>query len=432
MTLNSQEMTVCVVSGPTLSGKSYMLNWLRCLPAYKNAPLVEMDKIRQTIFGGRKLTDSEHVFKNEATLHALKTKLIMDRPSIIFMEMGLPTEEKHQKPLVATIVDAQRHINEEEIGRGRRCALRIALKIILNYCDIESVKRRIGYRRNHPGDDSGTDVFSLETWLRDMSLLFEPPRIYTPLPINTSDESEAAVQEYRQEVLSFISGDHLPIDSTAWRSRMNEFEDLINQARRISGQSHKRCFIPYKPDQRIDQFKKVKLLALDCDGVMTDGTTLVGTATFGSELQQMTGATGIELARFSHRDGAGIHALIETGVPVVMITSQTSEYVAIRGEKLKKVNGGDDRKFTYFHRVRNKVQCLLNYLVRYHPEITPSQVCYVGDDIGDIAVMKTVGLPVAVQDAQPEVKEVALYITERAGGDGAVREICDLIRQNQN
>lgn len=182
-------------------------------------------------------------------------------------------------------------------------------------------------------------------------------------------------------------------------------------------------------DRVLSLLKEVKLLALDCDGVMTDGTVLVGTATLGSELQQMTGTTGIELARFSCRDGAGIQALIETGVPVIMITNQRSEYVAVRGKKLRNINGRDDRKFAYFCKVGNKPQCLLDYLARHHPEITPDQVCYVGDDLSDIAIMKIVGLPIAVKDAQPEAKEVALHITEKAGGCGAVREICDLIRK---
>ncbi|OGN32514.1 MAG: hypothetical protein A3I92_01930 [Candidatus Yanofskybacteria bacterium RIFCSPLOWO2_02_FULL_43_10b] len=184
-----------------------------------------------------------------------------------------------------------------------------------------------------------------------------------------------------------------------------------------------------KTDQVLNLFQNIKLLALDCDGVMTDGTTLVGTAQFNSELQKMGGATGLELARFNHRDGAGIHALIESGVPVIMITSQRSAYVANRGEKLFEANGRDPRKFYYFYRVDSKPECLLNYLAECHAEIHPAKVCYMGDDLGDIAIMKMVGLPVAVKDAQPEVKEIALYITEKTGGDGAVREVCDLIRK---
>ena len=428
MSDNGQELTVCVVSGPTLSGKSYLLNWLLGLPEYRDAPLIEMDKIRQAIFGDRKLTDSEHVLKNEATLHLLKTKLIVERPRIIFLEMGLPTENNHHKPLVATMADAQRYIEEIETELLERSHdLRISLKVILDYCDIESVKRRIGYRQSQIDPDSCADVLDLETWLRDMSLLFEAPRVYEPLPINTSDESATAVQKRNREVIGFLRG-NMPLEPDEWRQRMNEFESIIEKTRNIYGK---------RPGaERIkrtsDLFRNIKLLALDCDGVMTDGTTLVGTATFGSELQQMTGATGIELARFNHRDGAGIHALIETGVPVIMITSQTSEYVAVRGEKLRRVNGSNDRKFAYFHQVKNKVQCLLDYLAKHHSEISPDHVCYVGDDIGDIAIMRTVGLPVAVQDAQPEVKEVALYITEKAGGRGAVREVCDLIMKTEN
>ena len=77
--------------------------------------------------------------------------------------------------------------------------------------------------------------------------------------------------------------------------------------------------------------------------------------------------------------------------------------------------------------LENKVQCLIDYLAKHHPEISLDQICYMCDDIGDISIMKAVGLPIAVQDAQPEAKEVALHITDRAGGNGAVREVCDLI-----
>ena len=424
-----KELTVCVVSGPTLSGKSHLLNWLRSLPEYRNTTLIEMDKIRLSIFGNRKLTDTEHVFKNEATLHALKTKLITDRPKIVFLEMGLPTETKHQKPLLATIADAQRYIDAIETEASQRqlnCSPKINLKVILNYCDEETVKRRISYRLSRPDLDSSTNVFDIETWLRDMSLLFEVPQIYQPLPINTSDESESIVQEYRQEVLSFINGSW-PINKALWPTRMNEFKNLINQARKISGISRGNS----ETNQTKGLFERVKLLALDCDGVMTDGTTLVGTATLGSDLQKMTGATGIELSRFNHRDGAGIHALIESGVPVIMITSQKSEYVAVRGEKLFQANGRDSKKFAYFYKVEDKPECLLEYLKTHHPEITPDQVCFVGDDLGDIPIMKMVGLPVAVKDARPEVKELARYITKKTGGNEAVREVCDLIIQAQ-
>ncbi len=221
---HSHELTVCVVSGPTLSGKSYLLNWLLGLPEYDQAPLIEMDKIRQSIFGDRKLTATEHVFKNEATLHALKTKLIVDKPDMVFLEMGLPTEDQHQKPLLAAVADAERYIDKTD--------LKINLRVIMNYCDIESVKRRIDYRHKQLAGESDTDVFDLETYLRDMSLLFETPRVYKPLPINTSDESATAVQEYRREVLSFIRG-VWPISNIEWTARIGEFENIISQAKEI-------------------------------------------------------------------------------------------------------------------------------------------------------------------------------------------------------
>src|SRR3989344_6112627 len=103
MGLNRQELTVCVVSGPTFSGKSYLLNWLLGLREYIDALLIEM---------------------------------------------GLPTGDNHYKPLVATIAGAQRYIEEIECERGNEFDLKINLRVVLHYCDIESVKRRIGYRQD--------------------------------------------------------------------------------------------------------------------------------------------------------------------------------------------------------------------------------------------------------------------------------------------
>lgn len=237
MSHNGQELTVCVVSGPTLAGKSYLLNWLLGLPKYKNSFLIEMDKVRQVLFGNRKLTDTEHVFKNETTLCCLKKCLVIERPDIVFMEMGLPTEDRHQIPLIATIADAQRYVDRIETERGLETrqesnGFKINLRVILTYCDIESVKRRISYRLNKPDDKSYTDVFCIETYLRDMSLLFEVPRIYKPLPINTSDESETAVKAHRQEVLFFIAGGW-PFNHATWTARIDEYKDIIDQASKM-------------------------------------------------------------------------------------------------------------------------------------------------------------------------------------------------------
>ena len=178
----------------------------------------------------------------------------------------------------------------------------------------------------------------------------------------------------------------------------------------------------------LDLFSRVKLLALDCDGVLTDASVLAGTGTRGSNLYATAGLTGIELARFNHKDGQGIDTLTKIlGIPVIIISNQTSQYVEMRGNKIKA--GRSDKIFAYFLNVKDKVKCLIDYLNANHPEIGLDEVCFVGDDLGDLNIMKVVGIPVTVQDGSDENKKLALYTTEKSGGNGAVREVCNLIRK---
>lgn len=151
------------------------------------------------------------------------------------------------------------------------------------------------------------------------------------------------------------------------------------------------------------KLKAVKLLALDCDGVLTDNYTYVDNI-------------GNEFSRFSHRDGKGIQLVREAGIEVVVITSQVSAYVNKRCAKMK---------ICCKQSVGNKADVLYHLLNDIRLRFF--EVCFVGDDVGDLEVMRVVGLPIAVADAIDEVKSVALYTTKRNGGEHAVREVCDLI-----
>lgn len=151
------------------------------------------------------------------------------------------------------------------------------------------------------------------------------------------------------------------------------------------------------------KLKAVKLLALDCDGVLTDNYTYVDNI-------------GNEFSRFTHRDGMGIRMLRESGIPVIVITTQISPYVSKRCLKMK---------IDCFSAVENKLAVLSKVIKSM--KIGLKNVCFAGDDVGDLEVMRAVGLPIAVADAIDEVKSVALHVTERKGGEHAVREICDLI-----
>jgi 3-deoxy-D-manno-octulosonate 8-phosphate phosphatase (KDO 8-P phosphatase) len=150
--------------------------------------------------------------------------------------------------------------------------------------------------------------------------------------------------------------------------------------------------------------KGLKLLLLDVDGVLTDGTI-----TYTHE--------GNEIKSFHTRDGFGIRLLLESGVEVGLITARESEAVKRRVQDL-------GLKYV-FQKTKNKLavfEQLLNEL-----GLEPSQVGYMGDDWLDLPLLVRVGFAATVADAVPEVLQIVHYITKRKGGHGAVREVCELI-----
>ncbi len=151
--------------------------------------------------------------------------------------------------------------------------------------------------------------------------------------------------------------------------------------------------------------EKAQLLLMDCDGVLTDGRLYFS-------------AQGEELKVFHVRDGQGLvswHAAgFESGIisgrdARVVIEARASE-LGIKYVRVKSANKLDDLKE-----------------ILAEAELEAEQVAYIGDDIGDIELMKAVGFAVAVADAMPEVKAAAHFVTEKAGGRGAVREVTDLL-----
>ncbi len=148
----------------------------------------------------------------------------------------------------------------------------------------------------------------------------------------------------------------------------------------------------------------VKILLLDVDGVLTDGTI-----TYTQE--------GDEIKSFHTRDGLGIRLLQEAGVEVGLITARTSGAVTRRARDLSLTH--------VYQGSRNKIEAYEKILAELN--LTPEEIAYVGDDWLDLPLISRVGFSVAVADAASEVREAAHYVTEAPGGRGAVREICDLI-----
>ncbi|HYB20109.1 MAG TPA: HAD-IIIA family hydrolase [Thermodesulfobacteriota bacterium] len=157
-----------------------------------------------------------------------------------------------------------------------------------------------------------------------------------------------------------------------------------------------------------ERAKRVRLLLLDVDGVLTDGRLAFDGA-------------GREIKFFHIRDGQGIRFLQQAGIRVGIVTGRKSEAVDFRAQEL-----GID---LIFQKVRDKEKALGTILKKEN--LQAEQVCYVGDDLVDLAVLSSVGLGVAVADAAAEVRTLAHYTTRFPGGQGAVREICERILKAQ-
>jgi 3-deoxy-D-manno-octulosonate 8-phosphate phosphatase (KDO 8-P phosphatase) len=150
--------------------------------------------------------------------------------------------------------------------------------------------------------------------------------------------------------------------------------------------------------------KKIKLLLLDVDGVMTDGRITYDSA-------------GGETKAFDVKDGHGLKLVQRAGIQVGIITGRQSSIVARRAAELgiELVYQGVKDKSLPFREILEKLALL------------PEEVAYVGDDVVDLPIMRQVGFAVTVADAVDDVKPYAHMVTKRCGGRGAVREVCDFL-----
>lgn len=161
---------------------------------------------------------------------------------------------------------------------------------------------------------------------------------------------------------------------------------------------------PCAPKRVIERARRVRLLLLDVDGVLTDGRIF-----YDSE--------GRELKAFDIHDGHGLVRLREAGLLVGLISGRQSKAVERRAGELKIdiVHQGVDDKLALYER-----------LLADH-RLSDEQVAYVGDDLPDLGVLERAGLSVAVASAHPEIRCAVHWVTRRPGGAGAVREVADLL-----
>ena len=154
--------------------------------------------------------------------------------------------------------------------------------------------------------------------------------------------------------------------------------------------------------------RRIRLVGLDVDGVMTDG---------GIYLGDVAGAA-LEFKRYDIQDGLGVFLLRQSGLLVAIVTGRVSRSVELRAQELR----ADD---LYQDGQARKLPGLLRILERRG--VSLAETAFVGDDYPDLAIMRAVGLPVAVANAVPAIKRVAALRLQRAGGTGAVREFAEVL-----
>jgi len=154
--------------------------------------------------------------------------------------------------------------------------------------------------------------------------------------------------------------------------------------------------------------RKIKVLLLDVDGVLTDGRIIYD-------------SRGKDSKFFDVHDGLGVYLLSKAGIKTIIVTAKSSGTIKPRAR--------DMRVAEVFADVSPKSAILDKILKKY--KVSKDQVCFVGDDLVDLGLMKAVGFPIAVFNACPEIKQAAGYITIKHGGRGAVREVAELILKSQ-
>lgn len=162
----------------------------------------------------------------------------------------------------------------------------------------------------------------------------------------------------------------------------------------------------------IELARSIRLVLLDVDGVFTDGKLYYAAGPDGSM---------VETKAFDSQDGIGIRLAHHGGLQTGIISGRNSPAVQDRARDLgiTHIYQGVLKKIPAYEEIRSKAG------------VEPREVAFVGDDLTDLAVMRLIGLPIAVQNARPEVKEFAAYTTISQGGSGAVREVIEFLLKAQ-
>ena len=158
----------------------------------------------------------------------------------------------------------------------------------------------------------------------------------------------------------------------------------------------------------VDKLKNIKLLLLDVDGVLTDGSI-----TYNDK--------GQETKQFNVKDGFGIKVLMSVGIQLGIVTGRRSKALTHRCNDLG--------ISLVFDGISDKASVLDE--IQQRTGISADNTAFVGDDIPDLALMRRIGVSIAVADAHENVRAYADWVTSAPGGAGAVREVCEAILKSQ-
>ncbi len=161
-------------------------------------------------------------------------------------------------------------------------------------------------------------------------------------------------------------------------------------------------------NELIEKAKKIKLLLLDVDGVMTDGRLIYAT-------------DGVEIKNFDVNDGLGIFLIKKSGLKCVILTARESKAVLKRAKELD-----IDKVYHNFH---YKIQAYDDIKKTF--KVQDEEICFMGDDLIDIPILKRVGFSAAPVNAVGSVREIVDFVSEKKGGRGAVRELCEFVLKTQ-
>lgn len=158
----------------------------------------------------------------------------------------------------------------------------------------------------------------------------------------------------------------------------------------------------------LEKFKRVKILLLDVDGVLTDGRIIYDNK-------------GRDMKFYDVHDGLGVYLLGRMGIKTILITAKGSKCTFYRAKDMKVEDIYENilPKAAVYEKVQKKYG------------FSDSEICFVGDDLVDLSILNRAGVPVAVKNASSDVKKAAIYITENPGGRGAVREVVEIILKSK-